>query len=247
MRSEAPSLEARVCMHICRRWSCHIPTSKPARVRLRASGRHHSDVASRLTHVCGTCTCACYMYTVVCVFLLCTALHVCLCMCSCHHNCHVHAICASMCIGVHMHIVSLAKASCPCHDLTVMSPPVCTCDVYTHVYEYMCMYVSNACICVCLHFQLKPFFGIHMIHERHAHVYVYVCVYVMRAHVNTLSAWESMGFEPKTCGVKDKGHNHLASMTGFVRATGLVRCLVIGKPQRALCIPEYDPETRACA
>ncbi len=41
-----------------------------------------------------------------------------------------------------------------------------------------------------------------------------------------------MGFEPKTCGVKDKGDDHLASMTGFVRATGLVRCLVIGKPQR---------------
>jgi hypothetical protein len=42
-----------------------------------------------------------------------------------------------------------------------------------------------------------------------------------------------MGFEPKTCGVKDKGDNHLASMTGFVRATGLVRYLVIRKPQRA--------------
>ena len=42
-----------------------------------------------------------------------------------------------------------------------------------------------------------------------------------------------MGFEPKTCGVKDEGDNHLASMTGFVRATRLVRCLVIGKPQRA--------------
>ena len=50
---------------------------------------------------------------------------------------------------------------------------------------------------------------------------------------HNLSAWESMGFEPKTCGVKDKGDNHLASMTGFVRATGLVRCLVIEKPQRA--------------
>ncbi len=42
-----------------------------------------------------------------------------------------------------------------------------------------------------------------------------------------------MEFEPKTCGVKDKGNNHLASMTGFVRATEFVRCLVIGKPQRA--------------
>jgi hypothetical protein len=52
------------------------------------------------------------------------------------------------------------------------------------------------------------------------------------SHRHTLSAWEFMGFEPKTCRIKHKG-DHLASMTGFVRATGLVRCLVIGKPQRA--------------
>ncbi len=82
------------------------------------------------------------------------------------------------------------------------------------------IYVSgNPLSCYPLSLTVRPAFMYYTACTRQVGIFVTcVCMMSYKGIPQAISAWESMGFEPKTCRITNKGNTHLASMTCFVRA-----------------------------